>query len=553
MISFQFSVFRNDVTGRVGRGSPGSLLLGLCWILHVATHWSGGAETVPAGPSSSPPAAQSGAQPSDPAAEPVPIEQRPYRVRIAASFAEDSSLLPKQRTGLLAELQECADRCVGEMWQLQVSEEHRLAIGGLDGLNRVSVADLKMHFPAQKIDKLFLLSVEPAGAGYRLAGREWDTTTDQWSAVREDLVFRQPDIVRGWLSLIRELFRPLTVVDQSRSGTVAVRAQAGELAPTDTDWVPLRKGQVLEPYHRFAIGKQAPGGIQPVPWTYLIVDRVERGRGACQLLTGLRAPLSARRRVETFALGIRREAPATRLSLVAQRPPSKPLVGIEVEVVTEQKQKALRLVSDRTGAVDIPAGTSGQPLWLYIRNGQAQLARLPYVPGSRSAESVELPDDSLRLSVEGDLSMMQAALVDAVARRAVLTATARSQAKAGDWKQTDAALKQLAELPNAAFFTASLNAIRLPAVQAAREQKQPDAAARINKLCDETGELISRYLGDVKLRDVMDEIAELRKATTEDRDAEAEAKTSKKKAEASKPAKKAQQPKVDAAPKRSEP
>lgn len=536
------------------RGRPGGVTFS-AWVLIVALVLSAAvplaAQTdAPAAPT---PAAAEPAQPeaasdptkSEPATtetmeapsqpvEPLPIERRPYQIRVCLSFGSDSSLLPKYRKTLLTELNENVDRLLGDMWQLHASEERSLTLNGATSLERLSLPELKAGFPGNGLDKIFLLTIEPAGAGYQLAAREWDAAADQLSAVRVNLVYQRREIVRGWLSLIQGLFRPVASVQVSRASAVSVRAQAGELMPRDTAWAPLSAGQILEPYHRFISGKQAGSPAQFVPWTYLVIDQVERSHASCHVLSGLRSPLSARRRVETLALGIRRDASTTRLTLLARRPRSKPLVGLEVELVSDLKQKPLRLVSDREGAIDVPSGSAKSPVWLNIRSGQALLAHLPFVAGSRGAESIELPDDSLRLNVEGELSILQADLVDAVARRAVLAATARAQAKLGDSKQMDALLKQLAEVPKASDFIASLNAIRLPALEAAREQKQPDAAARIQKLCDETGELIARYLSDAKLRDANDEIAELRKVFKEDQAAAAQFQAEKKKPPAAK-------------------
>jgi hypothetical protein len=49
-----------------------------------------------------------------------------------------------------------------------------------------------------------------------------------------------------------------------------------------------------------------------------------------------------------------------------------------------------------------------------VRSGQHLLARLPFVPGLTQTLSADLPDDSVRLSVEGSVSLIQADLVDLV-------------------------------------------------------------------------------------------------------------------------------------------
>ena len=56
---------------------------------------------------------------------------------------------------------------------------------------------------------------------------------------------------------------------------------------------------------------------------------------------------------------------------------------------------------------------------------------------------LELPDDTLRLEIEGSIATLQAELVDAVARRAVLMALAKARAKSEQWEAVAATIKQL--------------------------------------------------------------------------------------------------------------
>ena len=52
-------------------------------------------------------------------------------------------------------------------------------------------------------------------------------------------------------------------------------------------------------------------------------------------------------------------------------------------------------------------------VWLYVYSGKALLARVPYAPGLRPVETVELPDDSIRLRVEGELDLATSTTKDA--------------------------------------------------------------------------------------------------------------------------------------------
>jgi hypothetical protein len=251
----------------------------------------------------------------------------------------------------------------------------------------------------------------------------------------------------------------------------------------------------------------------------IVPTEPERANAECQVVTGLRSPLSGhRRRVEVVALGVRRQAESTLLQLRSYPPRSKPLAGVEIEIVSDEKAAPRRFVSDRGGTVRLPGAVAGEApyVWLNARSGQAWLARVPFVPGLHSTDTLELPDDAPRLRAEGEIALLQADLVDTVARRAVLAATARARAKDGRFKEMDEAISEVRALPRAEKFAAELNTIRVRFVREAREAKDRNAEGRILKLCEETADLIKYYLDDDKIRAVREELDELRRIAAED-------------------------------------
>jgi hypothetical protein len=183
-------------------------------------------------------------------------------------------------------------------------------------------------------------------------------------------------------------------------------------------------------------------------------------------------------------------------------------------------------VADRNGQVTLNASLSatGRPVWLFVKSGQALLARVPIVPGAQSVETLELPDDTLRLETEGNIASLQAELVDTVARRAVLMSVARARAKAREWEAVAAILKQLDGMPKAPEFGVKINAIRVPALKTARARRDRTTEARIQKLCDELGELVTNYLDEEKTKELREELAEIRQLTADEATVEAQAK-----------------------------
>lgn len=468
-----------------------------------------------------------------PMAAALPVELQPYHVRIRIDFETALRLGEEFRRLVLTAVHDSLERYVGQFWLTEVTEENGTTFSGTAGLKRLRADTVPSGAADEDVQKVYLLSVASSGGGFRVAGREWDAATRQLGPLAaSEIVYDRRELTETFLRVVHDLFRPVAVVEQQKSGAVLLRARGGDLPPPDEDWQPLRPGKLFESYYGFLNKDKAVDRIQQVPWTYLTTgEEVRPGVAECTVTSGLRSPLTSRRRIQTLALGINRRAAATRLSLVTRPPSSRPLAGVEVEISPVQnpvEDKGTgektgdaatlpRLVANRNGVVVVnsDAAPSGQPVWLLVRSGQALLARVPFVPGVRDIEVLELPDDSLRLETEGSVALLQAELVDTVARRAVLISLAKSRAKDNQWAAVDDLLKQLGAMPRAQNFLGKLNAIRIPARQTARARRDRTTELRIDKLCDETAELVTNYLDEEKLTELREELAELRQVAEE--------------------------------------
>lgn len=216
-----------------------------------------------------------------------------------------------------------------------------------------------------------------------------------------------------------------------------------------------------------------------IPWSYLLVESSDRGRGECSIHTGLRAPVGKNnKRVEYWAIGVRPAFTETRIRLTPHNNPTKPLIGYQVNVyeremvpapqaspevakpASDQKpapaaktsekaeseeepkkpagpqfvtqfNKVLELVTDRRGRVGVPLNPEKPLIWLYVSSGGNLLGRFPFIPGVAQAITAELPDDALRLQIESQLELLRAELIDSVARRALLIARAKRGREGG--------------------------------------------------------------------------------------------------------------------------
>ncbi len=138
------------------------------------------------------------------------------------------------------------------------------------------------------------------------------------------------------------------------------------------------------------------------------------------------------------------------------------------------------------------------------------LARVPYAPGMMPADTVKLPDDSLRLGVEGELYLFRDELVDMVARRAVFKGMARKAATNGETDQLEAALKKIEGLKGKRNFDSDLNTVRVPAIDKAKALRNRSAERNIEKLCKAMGESLAEFFKTEKQLKEMDEIEKLR-------------------------------------------
>lgn len=452
------------------------------------------------------------------------FESQPYRVLVSVAFDNDAALSRDYRRAALQNLADVIDRSYGSMWQADVVENGWLFPASSVGLHRATLDHFKSQVDTTRFDKAFLVTVEMAGSRYDVSGRQWDTATRTIGPVVSAETFDRRDVGATAADVIRRIFQPVLTVERVEGNTVILRVQAGRHSPADSSAAQIRPGDVIQPFFRYLDEKLVVRSIQALPWTYLIADSVDGGRVKCSLVSGLRSPLSSSRRrsVDVVALRVRPHFDSTRLKLVPRRNRSKPLIGYSVEAVAKRfandkpKGEPLKWVTDRRGAVDIPTMTDGPLVWLYIRSGESLLSRVPFVPGIDQTVTIELPDDSIRLAVEGDTELLMIRLVDTVARRAVLIARARILAREGDWKHVDEQVVKIDNLPIIKDFESELILIRVPALEAAARNKDRSAEANVNRICTRVSGLIKRYLDQAPVRTLKTDIAELRKLDAED-------------------------------------
>jgi len=458
-------------------------------------------------------------QPTTP--RPIPPEDRfvlePYRMRISLAFAPSAQLMPAFRSSVRRSLRECIGRGYGTMWAADIRENTWLAPPTALGVQRLSKEQMLKQAPTSKQagmpkwDKVFLLVVEADGPRYRITGRAFDTRAQSLGPVQSMTTYERRRVAETCFTLLTKLFQPVLEVQAVNGYTVELRVRAAAFAPADPALAQIRPDDVILPYFRYYDKEDVIRRIQQLPWTYVLTDEVDHEYITGSLVSTFRAPLGRgrTRRVDLLARRVRPHRRHSRLKMVYQTDETKPLVGYDIRLVKkrfprdEAAEKPLKQFSGRDGYARVPVDPEHPVLWVYVYSGKALLARVPYVPGIAEEETIPLPDDSIRLSVEGRLELLKSRLIDTVARRATLMALAIKLYNDEDLtveekrKQVLDKLAELRELEDDAGrdeFLRELSSICDPSLSAARRLGNSFAERRIKRMCDKTEELIKAYL-----------------------------------------------------------
>lgn len=460
--------------------------------------------------------------------EDLPLELRPFRVHLLVAF-DIPQQSPQARLELLDEIRKTANRCIGSQWNLTVGATDHPQPVSADGLARLTAADVSRQAEKEidDSDVWLAVTVRSNGPGWRIDVRSWQPSVGIAPDVAGADIYDRLDLPTELLRICHSVLRPIGVVDDVDGKNVRVILQAGALSVPDEAFSLIGSTSVFTPVMASRKRDGKIDRLQMIPWTYLTVNESHGASLSCELHSGLRSPIGGKKRgrVETLAIAVKAVHLTTRLELATQSKLSLPLVAHRIELrdsseipkpdeVNPLDDHLLKvMLTDRRGQVTIPADPKGSVSWLFAYSGKHLLARVPIVAGSATSMRLEVPDDSARLEAESDLYMLQGQLIEAVAARNTATARIRAAIKKNEVDRAKAAAAELRHLPDAQAYLSRVVAIRIPSVKAAKARRDRAGEARINRMCDEMGELIRQYLNEDKRQSVLEELKEL---STED-------------------------------------
>lgn len=360
-------------------------------------------------------------------------------------------------------------------------------------------------------DKLYLVQLEES-LPLQVSVAEFDLHLRNWSDVETVAVENEMLLPDAIFRLIERAFRPILLLENPHEGIIWGRPRSSRLALRPDSPILIKEGAILAPATRYNDRTGEPlakDGIVPAEWTRLKVRQVKGDRVLCDIYSGLRNPLRKRMgvRSDRYALVVKPRFPATTLEVVKRSEEAEPLIDYEVYDKPFSLEEEPKLIgrTDFLGRIDVPAEPTASLKLLYVKCGNQLLARLPIVPGETRNAVVPIGDDELRLQAEGFILGMQAATMDAYARRLEMTARFKRRLEAGEFDKAQAMIEETRRLPNRAQLMQALDQR-----ESTFTTTNPRVQKRIDYLFGEGRKLLNSYPAEDLTSQFVAELAKAR-------------------------------------------
>ena len=399
----------------------------------------------------------------------IPLPLEAYRVVVEVGFDGDVTELPEVRASLVDQIRKGLDRMYGAAWNAEVRESDWLVPGGRQRLLRLTTEELLTRYPESAAQKVLLIGIEESNGTFQVSCREYDTRVQEMSPVLDEKSAEERNVANIACRLARDSFRPVLLFAKPTpvGAELEFLLQGGQLAVPDPSAAFIREGDVLRTFLR-QMDRRNPDKLKSLTRLDLCYVRVTGFNDELRADTETSDDLPANvegftrdvstvyydsghvrgvlishgpvpyggsgRSVQQIALRQRPAAMESHVKLVLQARPDRPLICYRVDQVAKLRHTdinevpGVRVLTDRNGELEIAVDPQNPTFWLYVYSGSSLLARVPYAPGLLPMDTIKLPDDGLRLGVEGELYLFRDALVDTVAQKAVLTSLAKKAA-----------------------------------------------------------------------------------------------------------------------------
>lgn len=428
-------------------------------------------------------------------------ELTPYRIRVLLAVASKPELTERLAEQVRAIVTERSDSSIGAAWDLHFEPAPAaLQTAMLASLDTMTAASLPAELLDGDDDKAILLTIDYRNGDYLVGARDFDLRCRLDTAAVYRSVVDRATLGDEAFRAVAAAFAPLAQIesdpDKEDKARFKLRLRAAALPLIDPTLMAVRPGDVFRGAIRFNDRDGKLRKLMPLDWTFLTVQEVNGSELAANLHSGLRSPLSGRRRgrSEQLALLTRPPGGSTRLQLgsraLAGKPgSSRPLAGYDIySHPADSPTTTLLGRTDGRGELTVPADASPVRV-LLVKHGGETMARLPIMPGLLPVAHAEVPDDDARLAAEGQVTGLQENLVELVANRAVLMVRIRARMRDGKLDEAKQLMEELRKLGRQDELSLLIDMRKRAAIS-----DDPRMQKKIDRLFEDTREIVNRFL-----------------------------------------------------------
>ncbi|MDX2039147.1 MAG: hypothetical protein SFX72_21050 [Isosphaeraceae bacterium] len=433
-----------------------------------------------------------------PGGERPALEFRPYAVRAYVGFDLGTRVDRKLRDVVITDWLKLARRFVGPAWEIDLGASDSPAT--LIGIDEITPATAKPF--AGSSDKVWFIHGRAQGDGLILEGREFDTATG-WLGTRHEVACAVPaELPRALFRLAWRIFAPFAEIGEQSGGGVFIRVQASAIPAAQPVGEIVAPGTVFLPVRVFLQPDGSPLEVVKIPYSYLRVARMEGASIFCDIVRGIRDPLTKRvaRKNKLIALGIEPAATPTRLRFVYDGNKT-PAAGYLLTAKPYPTGPSRELgTTDREGRIELAPGFSDSLVRLRLLGGPAEpMVDIPLMPGETVDErTIPFIPRPLTLTLETRLDSLRDSIVDVVAARSRLERRmkARVESETPDWDDVEESLLEYHKYPPRSEFVSRLEKLESEArAEETRTKTLIITRTALNQIND-TKALIDRYLDD---------------------------------------------------------
>ena len=431
---------------------------------------------------------------------------KPYAIRVLVVADSKSVSSQKLASGVAEHIRRRSEASIGPIWDLSVENltgSDRLA--ALRGFTNDQLLTLAQD-PDKPCDKLIVVSLVESVAGVAVAAVECDTLLERVGLKQSAPLCELIATSETAFDLLCQTFSPVALFDVDReTGDTASLAFRGSQLPARQGaprWA--KTGAIFQPILRRTDrdGAVVEDGVQPAPWTYLVLDGAEREDEElnAQIHSHTRRPFGIRRRgrVEYYALLLHGGHGSTRVRLHVRDQPETPLSGYQAYLKDGPEAELVLLGgTDADGLVTVEPGEATIP-YVFIKSGTQVVAKAPIPVGAIAQVEIPLLDERKRLEAEAKLSLLREELIDLVARRSILASRIEDMINKGKRDDARKLLNKLDGMAGRAQFSQKL----IRAEQLAKSD-DPQVQQRIDRLFSDTSAVLGAFLST-------DDVARLR-------------------------------------------